>query len=459
MAQTNINSTIEPFRKGNSFGDWIERLGFFFNMNKVPDEEKRDHFITLSGPTIFRELKLLYPNSNLAEVPYKEMVDKLKARLDKTESDLVQRLKFNVRVQQPDESLEDFVLSVKLQAEFCNFENFKQMAIRDRIVAGVRDKSLQQRLLNEEKLTLETAEKLIATWEIARNNAKNMDYSNSTEQIASLKASGFPGARLHKLATTMEAAARANSSAKVDQSRGPVKSRLGYSPYKKDRWQHKQWQTRSRGNGKEERNRPDYSQMVCDFCGVKGHIKRRCFKLKNMQRDAVNMIDPDTSGSNPDDFLSNMVSRMRADSDSENDAEGEKNVFKCMHVLSIGKISDPCLLSLKIENVFVEMEVDCGSSVTVMSKQQYFEKFSKKLTHSQRKLVVVNGTSLVIEGEVEVLVHFKGISTKLKLLILNCENNFTPLLGRPWLDVFFPDWRTFFVNSVGSSPQTNQPIG
>lgn len=361
MAQTNINSTIEPFRKGNSFGDWIERLGFFFNMNKVPDEEKRDHFITLSGPTIFRELKLLYPNSNLAEVPYKEMVDKLKARLDKTESDLVQRLKFNVRVQQPDESLEDFVLSVKLQAEFCNFENFKQMAIRDRIVAGVRDKSLQQRLLNEEKLTLETAEKLIATWEIARNNAKNMDYSNSTEQIASLKASGFPGARLHKLATTMEAAARANSSAKVDQSRGPVKSRLEYSPYKKDRWQHKQWQTRSRGNGKEERNRPDYSQMVCDFCGVKGHIKRRCFKLKNMQRDAVNMIDPDTSGSNPDDFLSNMVSRMRADSDSENDAEGEKNVFKCMHVLSIGKISDPCLLSLKIENVFVEMEVDCGS--------------------------------------------------------------------------------------------------
>lgn len=154
MAQS-INSTLEPFRRGNSFADWVERLGFLFNMNKIPDDEKRDHFVTLSGPVIFKELKLLYPNTKLAEVPYEEMISKLKARLDKTESDLVQRLKFNVRVQQPDESVEDFVLSVKLQTEFCNYncnaETFKQMAIRDRIVAGIRDKALQQRLLNEEK--------------------------------------------------------------------------------------------------------------------------------------------------------------------------------------------------------------------------------------------------------------------------------------------------------------------
>lgn len=73
------------------------------------------------------------------------MVNKLKGRLDKTESGIVQRLKFNIRVlQQSDESLEDFVLWVKLQAEFYHFKNFKEIAIRDRIVAGARDKALQQ---------------------------------------------------------------------------------------------------------------------------------------------------------------------------------------------------------------------------------------------------------------------------------------------------------------------------
>ena len=64
----------------------------------------------------------------------------------------------------------------------------------------------------------------------------------------------------------------------------------------------------------------------------------------------------------------------------------------------------------------------------------------------------------MIEGEVEVLVNFKGISSYLKLLVLNGENNFTPLLGRPWLDVFFPDWRNFFVNSITTSLNTNQSL-
>lgn len=85
MAQSNITTILEPYRKGSSFSDWVDRLRFFFNMNKVTDEAKRDHFITLSGPFIFRELKLLYPNTDLAQV---EMVNKLTARLDKTESDI-----------------------------------------------------------------------------------------------------------------------------------------------------------------------------------------------------------------------------------------------------------------------------------------------------------------------------------------------------------------------------------
>lgn len=139
MANTNIAVTIEPYRKGTSFGDWIERLGFFFIVNNVAAEAKRAHFITLSGPSVFAELKLLYPNGNLSEISYEDMIAKLRARFDKTESDLIQRLKFNNRVQQPDETAEDFVLSVKLQAEYCSFDNFKSFAIRDRIVAGVRE--------------------------------------------------------------------------------------------------------------------------------------------------------------------------------------------------------------------------------------------------------------------------------------------------------------------------------
>lgn len=162
--------TIEPYRKGCSFADWVERLEYSFVINAITDQNKKAYLIALSGPVIFSELRLLYPRESLSEVSYPDMVAKLKARLDKIESDLVQRMKFNSRVQQPDETAEDFVLSLKLQAEFCSFGEFKQVAIRDRILAGLRDGALRHRLLNEESLTLQSAEKLIATWEIAGEN-------------------------------------------------------------------------------------------------------------------------------------------------------------------------------------------------------------------------------------------------------------------------------------------------
>lgn len=120
----------------------------------------------------------------------------------------------------------------------------------------------------------------------------------------------------------------------MERDRGPVKNRLGYSPYQKEQWRNRQWQSKStqakqwhnQGRGNEEANRswnrPDYSQMTCNFCGLKGHIKRKCFKLKNMQRDAVNMVEASGSNHNQEDeYLSDLVNRMRTESDSENEVE------------------------------------------------------------------------------------------------------------------------------------------
>lgn len=109
------------------------------------------YFITMSGPVIFYEIKLLYPDGNFEEASLDDIVSKLKNRLDKTDPDLVQRYKFSTRVQHLDETTEDFVLSLKLQAKFCGFANFKEIAILDRIIAGLKDKNLRQRLLASER--------------------------------------------------------------------------------------------------------------------------------------------------------------------------------------------------------------------------------------------------------------------------------------------------------------------
>ena len=64
MAQS-IAAIIEPYRMGTSFTDWAARLKFLFIVNKIEDSEvKKAHFITLGGPIVYSQLKLLYPTGN-----------------------------------------------------------------------------------------------------------------------------------------------------------------------------------------------------------------------------------------------------------------------------------------------------------------------------------------------------------------------------------------------------------
>ncbi|EDS45763.1 conserved hypothetical protein [Culex quinquefasciatus] len=76
------------------------------------------------------------------------------------------------RNQQPDESNEDFVQAFKMQAEFCGFGAFKNVAIMDRVLAGLLDGNLKENLLKEESLTLDKMDKFITTWNIAKQNRR-----------------------------------------------------------------------------------------------------------------------------------------------------------------------------------------------------------------------------------------------------------------------------------------------
>ncbi|XP_062711362.1 uncharacterized protein LOC134289499 [Aedes albopictus] len=373
MSNVNVTTTIEPYRKGAQFGEWVERLEFYFSLNNVSADAKRACFITLGGPVIFHELKLLFPTSNLTTVSYEDMVAKLRTRLDKTESDLIQRLKFNNRIQQPDETVEDFVLSVKLQAEFCSFEGFKEVAIRDRILAGIREKSLRERLLNEDKLTLEKAEKIIATWEIAGKNARNLSNNDNDQygRIASLThPSAKIGSSMKKLLSVYNGGRTYNGGELDNSPRVSVKDRLGRRPYSKRvedtaRFRRQSWGDAGKPRSGEWRQKPNYAEMTCNFCGVKGHIKRKCFKLKNMKRDTVNMLNDyeQEASTSTTGHIANLLNRMRTeDSDSDVD-DGDSGELTCMMVSSVNRISDPCLIELVVEGKFLKMEIDCGSSV------------------------------------------------------------------------------------------------
>ena len=74
---------------------------------------------------------------------------------------IIEHAKFNKRSQLPDIPVEQFIASLYNLAADCNFRKLKDVLIRDRIVLGIRDVSLSERLQMDPELTLEKAKTVV----------------------------------------------------------------------------------------------------------------------------------------------------------------------------------------------------------------------------------------------------------------------------------------------------------
>jgi hypothetical protein len=70
---------------------------------------------------------------------------------------IFERAKFNVRVQKDGEPVESFITDLHCLAKYCDFGTLKDQLIRDRIVVGLRNKKLSEKLQLDPTLTLAKA--------------------------------------------------------------------------------------------------------------------------------------------------------------------------------------------------------------------------------------------------------------------------------------------------------------
>ena len=81
---------------------------------------------------------------------------------------IIEHTKLNKRSQLPGEPVEQFVASLYNLAVDCNFGELKDELIRDRIVVGIRDASLSERIQMDPELTLEKAKTVVRRTETVR---------------------------------------------------------------------------------------------------------------------------------------------------------------------------------------------------------------------------------------------------------------------------------------------------
>ncbi|XP_075152157.1 uncharacterized protein LOC142226153 [Haematobia irritans] len=58
---------------------------------------------------------------------------------------------------------------------------------------------------------------------------------------------------------------------------------------------------------------------------------------------------------------------------------------------------------------------------------------------------VITGSRVEVLGEISVMVN----NENMPLLVVDSPRPFKPLLGRNWMDILYPTWRSFFAGHIG----------
>lgn len=98
---------------------------------------------------------------------------------------IYERSKFHSKVQLPGESVEAFVRQLYELTGNCDFGAQKDEQIRDRIVIGIRDKQVSQKLQMKSDLTLQTAIEMARHCELIKT--QNIERGHGAEHVDKIK--------------------------------------------------------------------------------------------------------------------------------------------------------------------------------------------------------------------------------------------------------------------------------
>ena len=417
MSDSKMPFNIEPFIPGTvPFTQYLEQLEWVFEHHKVTeDKDKKSTFMAACNREVYKEIKRLFPSEDLKKLTFKQITDALLKRYDKPVAGFIQRFQFYNRKQGYYESAEDFILDVKQHAELCDFGNFKDVAIRDRLICGMADSVLQENMFDEDDLSLARVEKLFLNREA--NNARKKLISGEPRRESVLN-------RLGRRDGNQD---RNRSRSRGHDLRGRNRSRSG------------SFDRRKREASKKK--------FFCTFCRRNGHTRPYCYDLPKNKKH-VKFVDEQPAVQQP----STSQQKQSRDKFNRSFTDDECDM-QCLSISSVNKVNEPCFRKVVVAGLLMSMEVDCGAAVSVVCWSTY----SKKLNHiplekCNKKLAVINDSSLKVEGQLAILVELNGQAQTVSLIVLRSVNEFVPLLGRDWLDVFFPGWR----NTFGDTCQVNQ---
>ncbi|UYV82860.1 hypothetical protein LAZ67_22001106 [Cordylochernes scorpioides] len=189
MAQIQPPETFD-FSTPNEWPKWRKRFERYLvvsGMKKKEEADKIDLFMYLMGDRaddIFRTFKF---EKEEEATNIDSVLKAFDSHFCVRKNIIYERAKFNSRIQEDREPVDEFITSLYKLADSCEFEGLHERLIRDRIVVGVRDKALSERMQLDSELTLEKAVKMVRQQEAVRQQQVDLQRPSTSQKVNQVK--------------------------------------------------------------------------------------------------------------------------------------------------------------------------------------------------------------------------------------------------------------------------------
>ena len=158
---------FEPYKEEEDIEQYFVRLEMFLTANAVEEENKVRHVLSGIGATAYSVLQNLLAPTSPKDSSLTTIKQKLIQHYKPKPPVIGQRFIFHQRTQKPGEPINQFLMELRRLARTCEFGQFLEEALRDRLVCGLNNSSIQKKLLSEKDLTLQRAVDIAMAAEMA----------------------------------------------------------------------------------------------------------------------------------------------------------------------------------------------------------------------------------------------------------------------------------------------------
>ena len=381
--------TLSEFNPAiTSWRSYVDQLNYYFVANDITSDKKKVAILlSACGSSTFKTIESLVGAETLKDLAYSNLVKKLSDHYDMVPSSIVQRYKFYNWTRQEGESVTDFMASLREIAKYCEYKDTLNMMFRDRLVCDVNHQAIQKRLLGEKELSYERALEIALSIETAEKDVKNFQKASGTIMYHYVPEKSTNRFQTRNEQTSTHRAAVPNSPCH-----------------------------RCLGNNHSPQMCP-FKQAECNKCHKKGHIAKACRTKRNGRK-----TEPGSRTRKANYVMTNP-------NEHEQATPTDDPTYNLFTVAGSGQ--DSILMEVTINGTPVQMELDTGASLSLLSKSTYEQIPSLQLQPTDVQLKTYTGEVVQILGEVKVTVNYGKHKQQLVVYVVN--GNGPNLMGRDWL--------------------------